>query len=226
MRLMSGWPRSPENIVIEIAGQSRGPLPESSVALHQEALGCKVALVNLPSHCRVYLSAYTESMRPALYLLLFAFCALSAQPQESLRQQIRAIAIEAHGQVSVACSLPGSALNCDLNPNAQPPACSRSSSCRLLSRFCIRLSEARFRSISRYGFVRKIASCPTSYSPSAEAISRVRGLMSPCASFCDWPLRSVATMSQRIFWLRLVGGSKGRRYVYRRARVSRLPSSG
>jgi beta-lactamase class A len=60
-------------------------------------------------------------MRPALYLLLFTFCALSAQAQEALRQQIRAIAIEAHGKVSVACSLPGSALNCDLNPNAQPP---------------------------------------------------------------------------------------------------------
>ena len=83
--------------------------------------GCEVALVNLPSHRRRYLSTYTESMRPVLYLFLFTFCALSAQAQESLRQQIRAIAIESHGKVSVACSLPGSALNCDLNPNAQPP---------------------------------------------------------------------------------------------------------
>jgi beta-lactamase class A len=40
---------------------------------------------------------------------------------ESLRQQIRVIADDAHGKVSVACSLPGSALNCDLNPNEQPP---------------------------------------------------------------------------------------------------------
>ena len=60
-------------------------------------------------------------MRLALYLLLFTFCALSAQAQEPLRQQIRAIAIDAHGKVSVACSLRGSALNCNLNPNAHPP---------------------------------------------------------------------------------------------------------
>jgi beta-lactamase class A len=59
-------------------------------------------------------------MRPALYFL-FAFCAVTAPAQELLRQQIRTIAIEAHGKVSVACSLPGSSLNCDLNPDAHPP---------------------------------------------------------------------------------------------------------
>jgi beta-lactamase class A len=53
--------------------------------------------------------------------LLFVLSAVSALAQEPLRQQIRAIAGEAHGKVSVACSLPGSALNCDFNPNAQPP---------------------------------------------------------------------------------------------------------
>jgi len=41
--------------------------------------------------------------------------------QAALRQQIAAIAGEAHGKVSVACSLPGTALNCDLNAHAQPP---------------------------------------------------------------------------------------------------------
>jgi beta-lactamase class A len=41
--------------------------------------------------------------------------------QAALRQQIAAIAGEAHGKVSVACSLPGTALNCDLNPHARPP---------------------------------------------------------------------------------------------------------
>ena len=61
-----------------------------------------------------------SSMRPALYLL-FSLCAISAPAQQPLRQQIRAIAIEAHGKVSVACSLPGSTLNCDLNPDAHPP---------------------------------------------------------------------------------------------------------
>src|SRR5216684_6726950 len=53
--------------------------------------------------------------------LLFTLSAVSALAQEPLRQQIRAIALEAHGKVSVACSLPGSALNCDLNPNKRPP---------------------------------------------------------------------------------------------------------
>jgi beta-lactamase class A len=53
--------------------------------------------------------------------LLFILSAVSALAQEPLRQQIQAIAREAHGKVSVACSLPGSALNCDLNPNARPP---------------------------------------------------------------------------------------------------------
>jgi len=57
-------------------------------------------------------------MRLALLLALYA---VSSFAQEPLRQQIAAIAREANGKVSVACSLPGSALNCDLNPNAQPP---------------------------------------------------------------------------------------------------------
>jgi len=52
---------------------------------------------------------------------LFALSAVTALAQEPLQNQIAAIAREAHGKVSVACSLPGSALNCDLNPNAQPP---------------------------------------------------------------------------------------------------------
>jgi beta-lactamase class A len=55
------------------------------------------------------------------FVLLFILSAVSALAQEPLRQQIQTIAREAHGKVSVACSLPGSALNCDLHPNAQPP---------------------------------------------------------------------------------------------------------
>jgi beta-lactamase class A len=58
-------------------------------------------------------------MRLALLFTLSA--AVSALAQEPLRQQIRVIATEAHGKVSVACSLPGSSLNCDLNPNGHPP---------------------------------------------------------------------------------------------------------
>jgi beta-lactamase class A len=55
------------------------------------------------------------------FLTLLAIFISSAPSQDSLRRQIRAIAVEAHGTVSVACSLPGSALNCDLNPRGHPP---------------------------------------------------------------------------------------------------------
>lgn len=41
--------------------------------------------------------------------------------QPALQEKIRAIAREAKGQVSAACSLPESRLNCDLNPHAHPP---------------------------------------------------------------------------------------------------------
>lgn len=41
--------------------------------------------------------------------------------ETALQKQIREIAAEAHGKVSVACSLPGSSLDCDLNPHAHPP---------------------------------------------------------------------------------------------------------
>lgn len=55
-----------------------------------------------------------------LWLLIF----LSAVPvvaQQALRQRIREIATDAHGKVVVACSLPGTTLNCDLNPTSRPP---------------------------------------------------------------------------------------------------------
>ena len=42
--------------------------------------------------------------------------------QNTLQRQIASIAATARGNVSVACSLPGSpSLNCDLNPHAHPP---------------------------------------------------------------------------------------------------------
>lgn len=44
-----------------------------------------------------------------------------AAAQGSLAEQIRAIAATAQGKVSVACSLPGTTLNCDLNPHGHPP---------------------------------------------------------------------------------------------------------
>lgn len=61
---------------------------------------------------------YAARMRFALVILVFSS---SAFAQTTLRQRIGVIAADARGKVSVACSLPGSNLNCDLNPNARPP---------------------------------------------------------------------------------------------------------
>lgn len=41
--------------------------------------------------------------------------------QTALQKQVQFIAAEAHGKVAVACSLPGSSLDCDLDPHAHPP---------------------------------------------------------------------------------------------------------
>ncbi len=57
-------------------------------------------------------------MRFGLVILFFAS---SAFAQTALQQKISVIAADARGKVFVACSLPGSDLNCDLNPNARPP---------------------------------------------------------------------------------------------------------
>lgn len=53
--------------------------------------------------------------------VLALFCVASVPAQSRLSATIRTIAAEAQGAVSVACSLPGSPLNCDLNPHAHPP---------------------------------------------------------------------------------------------------------
>lgn len=58
------------------------------------------------------------SMRLAIIVFVLP---LYAPAQTALQRQISAIAAEAHGKVSVACSLPGTTLKCDLNPQAHPP---------------------------------------------------------------------------------------------------------
>jgi len=53
--------------------------------------------------------------------LLFALFLSPALAQQALQQQIRNIAADAHGKVSAACSLPGTPLNCDVDPTAHAP---------------------------------------------------------------------------------------------------------
>lgn len=58
----------------------------------------------------------------AFAFVLFSFLhPILAETETPLQKQIREIAAEAQGKVSVACSLPSSSLNCDLNPHAHPP---------------------------------------------------------------------------------------------------------
>lgn len=53
--------------------------------------------------------------------LLFALFVTPTLAQQALQQQIRNIAADAHGKVSVACSLPGTPVNCDVDPTAHAP---------------------------------------------------------------------------------------------------------
>jgi len=60
-------------------------------------------------------------MHLRLLALTGALASLAWGQQTDLRRQIATLAVTARGKVSVACSLPGSDLNCDLNPDAKPP---------------------------------------------------------------------------------------------------------
>lgn len=55
------------------------------------------------------------------FSLMLALLVCPVFAQQSLQRQIRNIAADAHGKVSVACSLPGTPLNCDLDPMTHPP---------------------------------------------------------------------------------------------------------
>ena len=60
----------------------------------------------------------------ALALLILLCIAQPSTPltaQQALQKQIMDIARDAQGKVSVACSLPGTALNCDLDARSHPP---------------------------------------------------------------------------------------------------------
>jgi beta-lactamase class A len=60
----------------------------------------------------------------SLALLVLLFIAQPGNPltaQEALQKQIKDIAKNAQGKVSVACSLPGTALNCDVDALSHPP---------------------------------------------------------------------------------------------------------
>jgi len=53
--------------------------------------------------------------------LLTALALTTSLPAQNLQQQIAKIAGDANETISVACALPNSTLNCDLNPDGHPP---------------------------------------------------------------------------------------------------------
>lgn len=142
------------------------------------------------------------SLRARLTLLALSTFASYASAQPPLSQRIAAIAADSHAQISVACSLPGVRLDCDLNPHGHPP---------MQSVFKLPLSIAVFQQIERGQLsldqqVRFLPSdrYPGSYSPLQDA--------HPDANF-DVPLRELMRLSVALsdniatdILLRLIGG--------------------
>jgi beta-lactamase class A len=98
---------------------------------------------------------------------LFLILALSSFPafaQNALQQQIQSIAANAHGKVSVACSLPGSTLSCDLNPRAHPPMQSVFKAPLALT-MLHRIEEGAFSLDQPIRFLPQDRILPTNYSP-------------------------------------------------------------
>jgi beta-lactamase class A len=90
-----------------------------------------LVIITMSKQFRCVTAAITLYMCPCLQLTLAAQTLGSAANatvpitdpgrDTSLRRQIARIAADAKGKVSVACSLPGTSLNCDLNPHTHPP---------------------------------------------------------------------------------------------------------
>jgi beta-lactamase class A len=72
----------------------------------------------LETHTPERVVCYAAAMRIALVFFLLASCASAQTP---LREEIRKIATDARGKVAVACSLPASDLNCDLEAHSRRP---------------------------------------------------------------------------------------------------------
>jgi beta-lactamase class A len=56
-----------------------------------------------------------------LAIFSFSFFSVEASAQTALQEKVARIAADAQGTVSVSCLLPGTTLNCDLNPRSHSP---------------------------------------------------------------------------------------------------------
>lgn len=141
-------------------------------------------------------------MRLILPLILLVSPAIAQQP---LQQQIRDIAADAHGKVSVACLLPGTPMDCDLNPTAHPPM---QSVFKLPLAIVIlhQVEQGKFSLDQRIPFRRSDLILPKPYSPLQDKY--------PDAGV-DVPLRDLLQMTVSLsdntaadILLRLCGGAK------------------
>jgi len=69
---------------------------------------------------RILSRSKTPLCATSLVAAMLLACA-AGHAQSSLQQKVAAIATAAQGKVAAACALPGSSLNCDLDPHAHPP---------------------------------------------------------------------------------------------------------
>src|SRR4051812_5857141 len=125
--------------------------------------------------------------------------------QTPLQQQIRTIAAGAGGKVSVACALPGSSLNCDLNPAAHPPMQSVFKF-PLAITFLHQIEQGKFSLDQPVHFLKEDLILPKPYSPLQDKY--------PNAGV-DVPLRTLLQMAVGLsdntatdILLRLLGGTK------------------
>jgi beta-lactamase class A len=138
-------------------------------------------------------------------ILLMALLLSPAFAQQKLRQQIRMIAEDAHGKVSVACSLPGTAVNCDLNPTSHPPMQSVFKLPLVLT-LLHQLEQGKFRLDQPITFRTSDLIVPKPYSPLQDKYPQAG---------VDVPLRELMQMTVSLsdntaadILLRLVGGPK------------------
>jgi hypothetical protein len=131
---------------------------------------------------------YPARMRLAL---LFFLCASSVSAQTDLQNEIRRITADADGKVAVACWLPGSALNCDLEAHSRPPM---QSVFKLpLAVFAFHLvEEGRFSLDQAIRFLPSDRILPETYSPLQDKYPTPK-LMFRCESCCAWPCRLATT---------------------------------
>jgi beta-lactamase class A len=133
-------------------------------------------------------------MRLALILALFV-SPLSAQTV--LQQKIASIAADAHGKVAVACSLPGSDLNCDLNPRARPPMQSVFKLPLALTALHL-IEQGNFSLDQPIRFLPDDRILPQTYSPLQDVDAPLRELLRLAASLSDNPAADTV--------LRVIGG--------------------